>query len=292
MDALIIDRCGIYIDATFGRGGHSAEILARLNSQGKLIAIDRDQAAIDYANENINDIRFKAVHSNYSEIREISNTLNVTGKIDGILVDCGVSSPQLDDASRGFSFAKDAPLDMRMDQTQNLTAELWINEASESEIADTIYNNADERYSRKIAKAICIERAKKRIKSTLELAEIVKQSIRHSGPTHPATRTFQAIRVHINAEYSSLTKMLEGAVDVLKVGGRLVMISFHSTEHLIVKRFIQLNRPGNENLKRGLQTPTVPRLKRIGRVVRPSLVEMRQNTRSRSAQMRIVEKIA
>ena len=134
--------------------------------------------------------------------------------INGIYFDLGLSTPQLDNAARGFSFRNSGILDMRMDQTQNLTAELWINGASESEIADTIYNNADERYSRKIAKAICIERAKKRIKSTLELSEIVKQSIRHSGPTHPATRTFQAIRVHINAEYSSLTKMLEGAVDV------------------------------------------------------------------------------
>ena len=282
----------VYIDATFGRGGHTKKILDTAEKDCQVFAIDRDASAINHGKKTFSDSRLTLIQANYSEIGNIAKDYHIYGKVAAILVDCGVSSPQLDEASRGFSFLHDAPLDMRMDQGQKLTAAMWLSDASEQEIADVIYQNADERHSRKIAKAICKARQLKPISRTHQLADIVKSVVRQTGQSHPATRTFQAIRVHINDEYRSLEKMLDESIDVLKVGGRLVMLSFHSTEHKIIKRCIQLNRPGNENLKRGLQTPNVPRVKRIGRAIKPSLQEVRRNARSRSAQLRIVEKIA
>jgi len=292
IEAMQIRSNGIYIDATFGRGGHTQRMLDVSGKDCQILAIDRDVSAIEHGEKHITDPRLTLIHANYSEIGAIAKQHDIYGEVAAILVDCGVSSPQLDEAERGFSFSHDAPLDMRMNQMQELTAEKWINNASEQEIADVIYQNADERYSRKIAKAICNYRQERAITRTKELADIVKSVVRQVGPSHPATRTFQAIRVHINDEYRSLEKMLDESINVLKIGGRLVMISFHSTEHKIIKRCIQLNRPGNENLKRGLQTPNVPRVKRIGRAIKPSLQEVRRNARSRSAQLRIVEKIA
>ena len=288
IEALSVSPQGIYVDATFGRGGHTQGILLSLDQSGEVIAFDRDHAAIEYARSAMADDRLKLIHSNY----EFINHHIENDSVDGILIDCGLSSPQLDEAERGFSFQKDAPLDMRMDQSQKLTAAHWLNHAKEEEIADVLYLNADERRSRRIAKAICQARAREEILTTKQLSDVVTSVVRREGKSHAATKTFQAIRVLVNDEFGSLERFLEGALNVLKPGGRLAMISFHSTEHKIIKRFIQMNRPGNENLKRGLQTLTVPRVKRIGRVIKPSLQEMRHNTRSRSAQLRIVEKIA
>lgn len=291
--ALSIRPDGVYLDATFGRGGHSGAILNQLGERGQLVAIDRDLQAIEYGKVSLEDDRLSLVHANYADVNQVLERLGLCGRLDGVLIDCGVSSPQLDDASRGFSFKQDGPLDMRMDQTMTLRAVDWINSASEEEIADVLYHNADERYSRRIAKFICESRKEQAIETTLQLAEIVKKAVvRWQKDTHPATRTFQAIRVHINDEYASLEKFLNDVLEEMKVGAFLVMLSFHSTEHLLIKRFIQRNRPGNENLKRGLQTQLVPRLRRVGRVLKPSYLEMRSNTRSRSAQLRIVEKIA
>jgi len=288
IEALSIKSEGTYVDATFGRGGHTRGILGQLGQDGQVIAFDRDQTAIEYARSEIMDHRLHLIHANYESISKKMDKASA----DGVLVDCGLSSPQLDEAGRGFSFLKDAPLDMRMDQTQPLTAAGWLKNAQEEEIANVLYLNADERRSRRIAKAICEARSQSEILTTKQLSDVVQSVVRREGKTHPATKTFQAIRVFINDESGSLERFLEGALDVLKPGGRLVMISFHSTEHKIIKRFIQMNRPGNEDLKRGLQTLAVPRVKRIGRVIKPSLQEIRFNTRSRSAQLRIVEKIA
>lgn len=288
IEALCIKLEGKYVDATFGRGGHTKGILSVLGQHGAMVAFDRDQAAIEYGQSVVNDARLTLIHSNYEHISHYLEN----NSVDGVLVDCGLSSPQLDEAERGFSFLKDAPLDMRMDRSQALTAASWINSAKEEEIADVLYWNADERRSRRIAKAICQARSHEAIVTTKQLSDIVAGVARREGKSHPATKTFQAIRVLVNDEFGSLERFLDNALNVLKPGGRLVMISFHSTEHKIIKRFIQMNRPGNENLKRGLQTLAVPRVKRIGRVIKPSLQEIRFNTRSRSAQLRIVEKIA
>jgi 16S rRNA (cytosine1402-N4)-methyltransferase len=273
IEALSIKPQGKYVDATFGRGGHTKGILSVLDQCGEMVAFDRDQAAIEYGQSVVDDTRLTLIHSNYEHI---ANHLEINS-VDGVLVDCGLSSPQLDEADRGFSFLKDAG---------------WVNSAKEEEIADVLYWNADERRSRRIAKAICQARSNQQILTTKQLSDIVASVAKREGKAHPATKTFQAIRVMVNDEYGSLERFLENALNILKPGGRLVMISFHSTEHKIIKRFIQMNRPGNENLKRGLQTLAVPRVKRIGRVIKPSLQEIRFNTRSRSAQLRIVEKIA
>lgn len=296
VDALLVNSSGNYFDCTFGRGGHSRQILSNLDTGGNLFALDRDPDAVKVgATLAYEDQRLEVHYGNYTALRVIAWLHAVSGNVNGVLFDLGVSSPQLDDSSRGFSFTHDGPLDMRMDTTTGQTASDWINTAMEAEIADILWRYGEERFSRRMAKAVVKERAKHPITTTLQLAEIIK----HANPAweknkHPATRAFQAIRIYINNELDSLTEGLEQALDVLTVGGRLVVISFHSLEDKIVKKFISLQTKG-DNFPRGLpvrHSELKPRLKVIGKPVRVSDAEIRMNPRSRSAVLRVAEKIA
>ncbi|MBT4964143.1 MAG: 16S rRNA (cytosine(1402)-N(4))-methyltransferase RsmH [Francisellaceae bacterium] len=291
--ALAIKADGIYIDATFGRGGHSRAILSALGPNGSLYIIDKDPQAIASGEElQAADPRVKVFHGSYSQIKELCVDADIVGKVDGVLADLGVSSPQLDEASRGFSFSNDGPLDMRMDTTTGLTAEQWLNETEEEEIANTIYGYGDERFSRRIARAIVRVLAEKKISSTLHLAQIVSSAIpKKEKHKHPATRTFQAIRIKINNELSDLEKLLPEAIDVLSVGGRLAIISFHSLEDKIVKRFFAKLATGDDYPKDIPipQSMIKPIVKKIGKPVRSSENEVSANVRSRSAIMRVVE---
>jgi len=296
VDALLVDSSGNYFDCTFGRGGHSQKILSNLNTSGNLFALDRDPDAVKVgASMASNDQRLEVHYGNYTALRVIAWLHSVSGNVNGVLFDLGVSSPQLDDSSRGFSFMQDGPLDMRMDTTTGQTAAEWINSAKEVEIADVLWRYGEERFSRRMAKAVVEARTKKPIITTGELAEIIKQA----NPAweknkHPATRAFQAIRIFINNELDALSDGLEQALDVLSVGGRLVVITFHSLEDKIVKKFISLQTKG-DNFPRGLpvrHNELNPRLKIIGKPVRVSDAEMKMNPRSRSATLRVAEKIA
>lgn len=296
VDALMVNDNGVYIDATFGRGGHSRAILERLGSNGRLIVFDKDPEAISVAEEiQETDARLELAHAPFSELEERMNAKGLSGCVDGIIFDLGVSSPQLDVAERGFSFLRDGPLDMRMDPSVGVSAAEWINSAAEKDIADVLYQYGEERHSRRMARRIILERAEKPISTTGELAEIIKQANpAWERDKHPATRAFQGIRIFINDELSELDKGLEQALTVLKVGGRLVAISFHSLEDRIVKKFIALQAKG-DNFPRGLpvsQDLLNPRLKAIGKRVKASSIEVEKNPRARSAVMRIAEKIA
>jgi len=294
--ALLVDECGIYIDATFGRGGHARQILAGLAANGRLFALDRDPSAIEVGQTMaLQDSRLTINHASFANLEQVAEENGVTGKVNGILLDLGVSSPQLDDASRGFSFQHDGPLDMRMDPQSGLSAADWINKAKESEIADVLKRYGEERYARRIARSIVNCRNEQPITSTGRLAEIVKQAHpRWERDKHPATRVFQGIRIFINQELDALRQALEQALRVLAVGGRLVVISFHSLEDKIVKKFISLQTKG-DNFPRDLpitHSQLQPTLKSIGKAVRPDEGEVGINPRSRSAIMRVAERIA
>ena len=296
VDALVVNSSGNYIDATFGRGGHSRAILQRLDNDGQLIVFDKDPEAIAVALElQKTEPRLKVAHAPFSQIEEWVNAKGLFGDIDGIVFDLGVSSPQLDVAERGFSFLRDGPLDMRMDPSSGLSAAEWVNSAAENVIADVLYQFGEERHSRRMARRIILERAEKPITTTGELAEIIKQANpAWERDKHPATRAFQGIRLFINDELGELEKGLEQALGVLKIGGRLVAISFHSLEDRIVKRFIALQAKG-DNFPRNLpvsQDLLNPRLKAIGKRVKASAIEVDRNPRARSAVMRVAEKIA
>ena len=285
-----------FIDATFGRGGHSTGILASLDPHGSLLALDRDPDAIAEAVKlRQQDLRLEVVHQPFSELGEITRARGLVGKVDGILFDLGVSSPQLDDASRGFSFMRDGPLDMRMDPGRGISAAQWINTAKERDIADVIYRFGEERYARRMAKSIVLERAEQEITTTSRLAEIIKQANpAWEKSKHPATRAFQGIRIFINNEFDELEKGLHQALDLLAVGGRLVVISFHSLEDRIVKKFIVLQTTG-DSYPRDLpvsQDMLNPRLRSIGKAIKASAGEVSRNVRARSAVMRVAEKIA
>jgi 16S rRNA (cytosine1402-N4)-methyltransferase len=297
VDALVTDDSAFYVDGTFGRGGHSNKILNALSQDGKLMAIDKDLEAISFAQEHFShDARFSICHGSFAEIEEFSNQVDQHGKIKGILLDLGVSSPQLDDATRGFSFQNDGPLDMRMDTTSGESAAQWIARASEKEIADVIYTYGEDKFGRRMAKAIVAEREKNAIETTAHLAQIVKDA----NPAwekgkHPATRAFQAIRIQVNQELSDLEKCLDGALESLEIGGRLVIISFHSLEDRIVKRFIRRHVKGDDHLPQGIPYTNDMlrcRLKDISKKVKASKSEVDENPRSRSAVMRVTEKIA
>jgi 16S rRNA (cytosine1402-N4)-methyltransferase len=295
VEALNIYPEGIYIDATFGRGGHSQLILERLSSTGRLIAIDQDTQAIEYAQKILgNDPRLTIVHDSFANLLKIAERENVIGKVNGILLDLGVSSPQIDDASRGFSFQNDGPLDMRMDTTKGMDASTWINTASEEAMANVFFDYGEERYSRRIAKAIVIARLEEPFTRTLTLAEVIKTAHpRWEKHHHPATRCFQALRIFINSELDALNQVLEQAVKVLAVVGRLSVISFHSLEDRAVKQFIQKQSKG-EALPRYLpvkQDMSAIKLKAIGKHIKPDDAEIALNNRSRSATLRIAEKI-
>ncbi|MFU2079481.1 16S rRNA (cytosine(1402)-N(4))-methyltransferase RsmH [Avibacterium endocarditidis] len=301
VDALALKEKGIYIDGTFGRGGHSRLILSRLSQGGRLIAIDRDPRAIAAAAQ-IQDPRFQIEHNSFSAIPEICEKLGLVGKIDGILLDLGVSSPQLDEADRGFSFMKDGPLDMRMDTTQGLSATEWLQQVSEQDLAWVLKTFGEERFAKRIAQAIVNYNKNARqngtepLNRTLQLAELIAQSVPFKDKhKHPATRSFQAIRIFINAELEELERVLQGALQVLAPQGRLSIISFHSLEDRMVKHFMRKQSKG-ESLPKGLplredQIQRSQTLKTIGKAIMPSEQEIAQNARSRSAVLRIAERV-
>lgn len=287
---LAVRADGRYLDGTFGRGGHARAILAQLGPDGRLLLMDRDPAAIAHAQTEFGaDPRVAICRANFSELAEWNE---VRAGLDGILLDLGVSSPQLDDAARGFSFQSDAPLDMRMDPTSGSSAAQFLAQADEREIADVLWRYGEERMSRRIARAIGARRAEAPITSTRELAELVERTLgRRERNKHPATRTFQALRLHVNDELGSLERVLPAATEALNPGGRLAVISFHSLEDRIVKQFIRGDAL-RVRVPRGLPQPLAPLspLRAIGHAQKPDDDETRRNPRARSAVLRIAEK--
>jgi len=293
VDALAVKPGGTYVDATFGRGGHSRRILQRLGAAGRLIALDRDPAAVA-AGEAMADARLKVVHAAFGSLTEVLTAAGVA-RVDGVLLDLGVSSPQLDEAARGFSFRLDAPLDMRMDTSRGQTAAEWLAEASQRDIAEVIKNHGEERFADAIAKAVVAARACGRIASTRQFAQIVASAVRtREQGQHPATRSFQAVRIHINQELAQLSLVLPQAVTALNPGGRLAVISFHSLEDRIVKRFLRDEaRPAQLPARLPLRAAELPppRVKLIGKPIAPSAAEIAANPRARSAVLRTGERI-
>ncbi|MCL2589677.1 MAG: 16S rRNA (cytosine(1402)-N(4))-methyltransferase RsmH [Betaproteobacteria bacterium] len=290
--ALAVRGDGIYVDGTFGRGGHSREVLARLEAAGRLIAIDRDPAAIA-AGRSIDDPRLTLVHAPFSELSLILDRLGISG-VDGVLFDLGVSSPQFDDAGRGMSFRFDAPLDMRMDTSRGQTAAQWLAEASVAQITEVLKEYGEERFAHAIAKAIATARAGGVVATTGQLAEIVEKAVRTREPgQHPATRSFQALRIFINQELEELNRVLPVCVERLRPGGRLVIISFHSLEDRIVKRFMR-DEANPPRLPPRLPVKAAdlpqPRLALVGRAQRSCTDEVASNPRARSAVMRVAER--
>jgi 16S rRNA (cytosine1402-N4)-methyltransferase len=294
VEALRVKADGIYVDGTFGRGGHSRAILARLGSLGKLIALDRDAMAIAAAME-IADPRLAVFHAPFGALREVVRRAGVA-HVDGVLLDLGMSSPQLDEADRGFSFRFDGPLDMRMDTSRGQTAAQWLEQSSEQEIGEVIRRYGEERFAKQIARAIIAARSRGPVDRTRQLAEIVAKAVPTREPHQdPATRTFQAIRIHINQELEELALMLSQCLEVLDDGGRLVVISFHSLEDRIVKQFMRTHsQPGALPARLPLRAHELPKphLKLIGKPVFPSESEVAANPRARSAVMRVAERIA
>ncbi|NHC07055.1 16S rRNA (cytosine(1402)-N(4))-methyltransferase RsmH [Azonexus fungiphilus] len=293
VDSLAIKKDGVYVDATFGRGGHSRRILAGLGENGRLVAVDRDPQAI-LAGEAIGDRRFQLVHRAFGELAEAAAEAGVAA-VDGILFDVGVSSPQIDDGERGFSFRYDAPLDMRMDTTQGETAAEWLAQADLREITEVIRNYGEERFAFQIAKKVVAARVEQPIVTTAQFAALVREAVRTREPGQdPATRSFQALRIHINQELRQLEVALPQALELLKPGGRLVVISFHSLEDRIVKNFMRAQSTADA-LPKGLplradQLPQ-PKLRLIGKPVKASAAEVAANPRARSAVMRVAEKV-
>jgi 16S rRNA (cytosine1402-N4)-methyltransferase len=294
VEALALQDSGIYVDCTWGRGGHSRQILEQLGSGGRLIALDRDPAAVELA-QQVADPRFTIVHSSFSELKPVLEELGIT-QVDGILLDLGVSSPQLDEALRGFSFRQSGPLDMRMDTSRGISAREWVAQADQDEIARVIHEYGEERFARSIARAIVQNRALAPIETTAQLAKIVASAVRtREIGQDPATRTFQAIRIHINGELEEIRAVLPQAMNCLKPGGRLVVISFHSLEDRLVKQFMKAQSSAPE-IPRGLairesERPK-PHLTLVGKARRPSLEESSRNPRSRSAVLRVAERTA
>nr|WP_315278509.1 16S rRNA (cytosine(1402)-N(4))-methyltransferase RsmH [uncultured Acinetobacter sp.] len=292
VDAVLADRnTGIYVDATFGRGGHTRLLLAKLDAQARVYAFDKDPQALAVAAELAEqDSRFQIIHASFADMQQALNDLGIT-QVDGLMADLGVSSPQLDQAERGFSFMKDGPLDMRMDNSQGPTAAEWLVDIEEEALANVIFQYGEERYSRRIAKAI---KQAGYIETTAQLAEIVKVAHpKWEKNKHAATRTFQAIRIAINKELEDIENFLPQAVEVLKPEGRLAVISFHSLEDRLIKQFIQKESSLPEDSGWGLpqQQQDTRRLKKISRV-RASDEEVKANPRSRSAWLRVAERLA
>jgi len=291
IDALAIHEDGAYVDATFGRGGHSRLILERLGRGGRLVALDRDPQAVAAALA-IGDARFSVVHANFAELAAVAKRLGLEG-VDGVLLDLGVSSPQLDDAARGFSFRRDGPLDMRMDTSRGQTAAQWLETASEAEIREVIRDYGEERFAKQIAKAIVAARRRAAVVTTGQLAAIVGAAVRtRERNKDPATRTFQAIRIYLNQELAQLSLALPQCVDLLKPGGRLAVISFHSLEDRVVKRFIRDAARADVPIRLPLRARELPqpRLRLIGKPVHPSSEEIAANPRARSATLRVAER--
>jgi 16S rRNA (cytosine1402-N4)-methyltransferase len=296
VDAVITDPDGFYVDGTFGRGGHSRLILKRLSAKGTLLVIDKDPQAVAIAEAlAASDERVIVGRGSFADLKRFLAERQYTGQVQGVLLDLGVSSPQLDDPQRGFSFMQDGPLDMRMNPQAGQSAAQWLRTAAEEEIARVIYEYGEERFSRRMARAIVAVRQNQEITSTLQLAEIIKQANpaweKHK---HPATRAFQGIRIFINNELDDLERALVAILEVLAVGGRMVVISFHSLEDRIVKQFIQKQVRGDD-YPAGVPVTKYqmkPRLKAIGKALKSGSSERDDNVRSRSAVMRVAEKIA
>ena len=296
LDALALRPDGCYVDCTFGRGGHSRPILQRLESRGRLLAFDKDPEAIRSArNEFAGDRRFNCFPGSFTRLAEVMEEMGMLGAIDGLLFDLGVSSPQLDDASRGFSFQKDGSLDMRMNPQEGISAADWINQAGEAEIRGVLRNYGEERYAARIARAIVGLRSETAVTSTRQLAGLIEDVVptREAGK-HPATRSFQAIRIHVNNELEELKTALTQVVDVLREGGRLAVISFHSGEDRIVKRFIRQQSRADPYPKylpvSGSEIK--PGMRAIGRPIKSAEEANRDNPRGRSAVLRVAEKLA
>ena len=290
--ALNVRQAGVYVDCTFGRGGHSRLILARLGADGRLVAIDRDPTAVSAAAE-IDDPRFTMIHGAFGRLAQRLAAVGIT-RVHGILFDLGVSSPQLEDAARGFSFRREAPLDMRMDTSEGLTAAEWLAAAPESEIREVIKNYGEERFAKSIAAAIVAARARGTLGTTRELAALVAEAVPTREPRQdPATRTFQAVRIHVNQELQELSLALPQCVELLEPGGRLVVISFHSLEDRIVKRFLrECAQPDTLPRKLAVRARDLPQplLRLVGKARRPGAAEIAANPRARSAIMRVAEK--
>jgi 16S rRNA (cytosine1402-N4)-methyltransferase len=292
---LELEAGGLYVDCTFGRGGHSKAILDRLGSAGRLLALDKDPAAVaSIEAEGLSaDERFCLEYGSFVRLRELAAQRDWLGRVSGVLMDLGVSSPQLDEAERGFSFLRDGPLDMRMDTGRGITAAEWLAEVSETELTAVLRDFGEERYARRIARTIVARRKSRPFLATADLAETVAEAAptREKGK-HPATRSFQAIRIFINRELDELPQGLRQAVEVLRPGGRLAVISFHSLEDRIVKRFMRDEERGGGQDKLRWPMPPLPAgtLKRIGKAIQPSEEEVAKNPRARSAVLRVAER--
>ncbi|OUR81201.1 16S rRNA (cytosine(1402)-N(4))-methyltransferase [Colwellia psychrerythraea] len=296
VDGLAITDDGCFIDCTFGRGGHSSVILSKLSANGRLIAIDRDPTAIIAAEKFKNDERFLIEHQGFAALAEIAEKHKLTGKVDGILLDLGVSSPQLDEAERGFSFMKDGPLDMRMDTSKGQTAAEWLAVADVEDITWVLRTFGEEKHAWRIANAIVDTREETPLTRTSQLAKLIKTTApQREIKKHPATRSFQAIRMYINSELDQIEKALVASLDVLAEGGRLVVISFHSLEDRLVKQFMKKHSQGKK-VPRGLPISEIElnkgkKLSLVGRRLKPSQTEVEENVRSRSSVLRVAERL-
>jgi 16S rRNA (cytosine1402-N4)-methyltransferase len=292
---LSIKSDGIYVDCTFGRGGHSAGILNQLSSKGQLLALDRDLDAIqsDYALELLEDSRFQLEHCCFSQLQEVVEKRGWLGKIDGILMDFGVSSPQLDRAERGFSFMQDGPLDMRMDCSSGVSAAEWLATVAEQDLVQVLFDYGEERFARRIANAVVTQRTEIPLTTTKQFADLVAAAVPFKEKhKHPATRSFQAVRIAVNHELDEIKAVLEQAVHVLSSGGRMVVISFHSLEDRIVKRFIRDESRGKytaSKLPMQAEELAAIRLRKCGKAIKAGADELAENPRARSAVMRVAE---
>jgi 16S rRNA (cytosine1402-N4)-methyltransferase len=297
LEQMQLKKDGVYLDCTFGRGGHSRGILAELSGAGQLLALDRDHAAVhsEEARLMCEDPRFKLAHRRFSELEAVASQEGLLGHVDGILMDLGVSSPQLDTPERGFSFLRDGPLDMRMDDTSGISAQQWLAEVDEKELVRVLFEYGEERFAKRIARAVMERRVVSPITDTRQLAALIADAVPFIDKyKHPATRTFQAIRIEVNRELEELKEVLRQSIQVLKPGGRVVVISFHSLEDRIVKRFIRDEAgakfdPGKLPIKevdiaRGA-------LIKIGKAIKAGKTELSENPRSRSAVMRTAERV-
>ena len=294
VDALQIKAQGVYVDGTFGRGGHSRLILERLGTQGRLIALDKDLAAVA-AGQVISDSRFQLLHCGFEDLSKVLRSLSVAS-VDGVLLDLGVSSPQLDHAARGFSFRFDAPLDMRMDTSRGQTAAEWLATVDESLLAEVIRDYGEDRFAKQIARAVVAAQKEQAILTTRQLSEVVAKVVYTREPgKNPATRTFQAIRIYINRELEELENILPQCVDVLKPGGRLAVISFHSLEDRIVKRFMRDMSQGDKfPVGLPIRAAEIPqgKMKLVSKAIHASAAEIERNPRARSAVLRVAERVA
>ncbi len=296
IQALAIDPDGIYIDCTFGRGGHSTQIMSQLSDKGRLIAIDRDPSAIAAAEKFKDDPRFHIEHVGFADLADVAQKNAVTGHVSGILFDLGVSSPQLDEAERGFSFMNDGPLDMRMDTTRGETAAQWLARADVEDISWVLKTFGEEKHAWRIANAIVDTREESPLTRTGQLAALIKKTApQREIKKHPATRSFQAIRIYINSELDQIEKALAASLDVLAVGGRLAVISFHSLEDRLTKQFMKKHSQGKQ-VPRGMpiiesELQKGKKLSLVGNKTKPSKDEVTRNVRSRSSVLRVAQRL-